>query len=336
MINNRISKYSSNIDFVILWVDPSDNKWQKQREKYDLLSGDKRKNRFRDFENLQYLFRGIEKYAPWVNKIFFITWGHVPSWLNTENEKIRVVRHDEFIPKKYLPTFNSNVIEMNLHNIQELSEKFVLLNDDIFILRKLNKKDFFHDDLPNDMYIEYIKENPSFRHNIMKKNYLQIINKYYDKKDFIKKYKKKIYSIKYGIKGIICNYKNQRKEEFQDFYTDHLSRSFLKSTFSEVWEKENKILDIACFNRFRADNDIGQTLCRYFQLLSGNFYPSKSLGKYFEIQNDTSKIEQVIKSRKYKMICINDVKEEIDFENIKKNINSAFYKIFDEKSKFER
>lgn len=36
------------------------------------------------------------------------------------------------------------------------------------------------------------------------------------------------------------------------------------------------------------------------------------------------------------MICINDVKEEIDFENIKKNINSAFDKIFDEKSKFER
>ena len=36
------------------------------------------------------------------------------------------------------------------------------------------------------------------------------------------------------------------------------------------------------------------------------------------------------------MICINDVKEEIDFENIKKNINSAFDNIFDEKSEFER
>ena len=47
------------------------------------------------------------------------------------------VKTEEFIPKEYLPTFNSNVIEMNLHRIENLSEKFILFNDDLFILRKI-------------------------------------------------------------------------------------------------------------------------------------------------------------------------------------------------------
>ena len=27
-------------------------------------------------DNLKYWFRGVEKFAPWVNKIYFITYGH--------------------------------------------------------------------------------------------------------------------------------------------------------------------------------------------------------------------------------------------------------------------
>ena len=55
---------------------------------YATSDGDKSVNRFRDCDNLQYIFRGIEEYMPWVNKIFFVTWGHLPKWLNTNNKKI--------------------------------------------------------------------------------------------------------------------------------------------------------------------------------------------------------------------------------------------------------
>ena len=131
------------IDFVILWVDGNDEKWLKQKNEYLGIKGDSNVNRFRDCQNLQYLFRGIEKHAPWVNKIFFITWGHLPKWLDVNNKKLEIVKHEEFIPKEYLPTFNSNVIEMNLFRIKNLSSKFVIFNDDLFILKNLKPEDFF-------------------------------------------------------------------------------------------------------------------------------------------------------------------------------------------------
>ena len=70
-----------------------------------------------------------------------------PSWLNVANEKIVVVKHEDFIPKEYLPTFNSHTIELNLHRIKGLSEYFIYFNDDTFILDKLQEKDFFKNGL---------------------------------------------------------------------------------------------------------------------------------------------------------------------------------------------
>ena len=165
--NNKNNK----IDFVILWVDGNDENWLKEKNKYLHLEGDMQENRFRDCNNLKYLFRGIEKYANYVNKVFFITWGHVPKWLNVKNKKLRIVKHEEFIPNKYLPTFNSNVIEMNLHRIKDLSEQFILFNDDLFILNKLEPSYFFQNGKPKDMYIEYQKKNRSHRNIVMRNNY---------------------------------------------------------------------------------------------------------------------------------------------------------------------
>lgn len=39
---------------------------------------DNRVIRYRDWENLKYWFRGVETFAPWVNKVYFITYGHIP------------------------------------------------------------------------------------------------------------------------------------------------------------------------------------------------------------------------------------------------------------------
>ena len=92
---------------------------------------------------MRYWFRGIEKFMPFVNKIFFVTWGHIPEWLNTDNEKLVIVNHRDYIPEKYLPTYNSNVIEMNFHRIKDLSECFVNFNDDMFITDYVTEDYFF-------------------------------------------------------------------------------------------------------------------------------------------------------------------------------------------------
>ncbi len=322
------------IDIVILWVDGNDKNWLEEKAKYESFKGDKSKNRFRDFGNLQYLFRGIEKYADFVNKVFFITWGHIPKWLNVKNEKLRIVKHEEFIPNKYLPTFNSNVIEMNLHRIKDLSEQFILFNDDLFILNKLEPSYFFQNGKPKDMYIEYQKKNRSHRNIVMRNNYFNILNNYFTKGKFIKNNINKVFNLKYGIKNLktlSCIF----KAEFQDIYSEHLTQPFLKTTFEKMWNNEYEKLNSACFNKFRADTDIGQNICRYYELLSGNFVPRKKLGKYFILKNDNSKLIRDIINRKYKIICINDALEDLDFEKCKLDINNAFSKVFKEKSSFE-
>ena len=70
------------IDFVITWVNGNDPKWLKEKEKYLLsnLGLSSSENRYRNWDNLKYWFRGVEKFAPWVNNIYFITCGQTPKW----------------------------------------------------------------------------------------------------------------------------------------------------------------------------------------------------------------------------------------------------------------
>jgi hypothetical protein len=84
----------------------------------------------------------VEKFAPWVNHVYFVTWGHYPQWINLEHPKLMLIRHKEYIPKKYLPTYNSNIIELNLHRISSLSEKIILFDDDMFLTDYVDEKDF--------------------------------------------------------------------------------------------------------------------------------------------------------------------------------------------------
>jgi len=89
--------------------------------------------RYRDRDILRYWFRGVEKYANWVHRVYFVTDNQKPSWLNTACPKLEMVDHTDFIPSCYLPTFNANTIELNFHRINGLSEHFVAFNDDMFI-----------------------------------------------------------------------------------------------------------------------------------------------------------------------------------------------------------
>lgn len=92
----------------------------------------------------------VDIVIPWVHKIFFITYGHLPGFLNTEHPKLRIVRYTDYIPKEYLPTFNSNTIEMNYHRILDLPENFVLFNDDFFPLQAIREDYYFQGNMVCD------------------------------------------------------------------------------------------------------------------------------------------------------------------------------------------
>ena len=140
------------IDIVITWVDGKNTEWLK---KFNLYVGEKNRkdidceeNRYYDTGLLKYWFRGIEKCAPWVNKVYFVSDNQIPDWLNTANSKLVIVSHTDYIPSKYLPTFSSHPIELNFHKIAGLSEHFIYFNDDMFLLNPTSPDYFFKAGLP--------------------------------------------------------------------------------------------------------------------------------------------------------------------------------------------
>lgn len=328
------------IDFVVTWVDSNDVNWQKEKAKY---SGKKVNDsnsdiRYRDYETLRYWFRAIEKFTPWVNRVFFVTCGHIPEWLNTKNEKLNIVKHEDYIPKEYLPTFNSNVIEIYMDRIPNLSEKFVYFNDDTFIVNKMKEEDFFKKGKPKDALnfniISAQKENNLIGHTIL--NDMEILENNFSKNNVIKNNLFKVLNWRYGIQNI-KTLLLLPWSHFSGIENQHMPLNYLKSTFKNVWDKEEERLVEMSKNRFRTKNDYNLWIFKYWQLLTGNFIPkSYRRCKYYDLKNDNKKfINQVINS-KYDMVCINDSDLNLDFEKVKKELIDMFEKILPEKSGFEK
>lgn len=322
------------IDFVITWVDGNDPIWKAERERYSSEQGDNRDIRYRNWDNLQYWFRGVEKYAQWVNKIHFITYGHVPSWLNVQHPKLNIVKHEDFIPKEYLPTFNSRTIEWNFHRIPDLQESFVYFNDDIFILNKLRPNDFFYNHKPKDSFVLDLIQPEASTYMYMLFNNMVVLNQCFNKRDVVRHHWKKILSYKYGGKNLLRTLSVIGRKEFTGIYNHHTYFVYKKSSFEKMWKIEREKIEQTCKNKFRDKNDINHFLCRYIQLVSGEFIPSKPLGTFFTLHQNNQKIYNFIVKQIKPIICINDG-ENIDFEKIKNELNNSFKTVFKDKSKFE-
>jgi hypothetical protein len=140
------------IDIIYTWVDGSSSSHRAKKLLY--TSGKEHSDglsaaRFRNSGELRYSLRSLEEYAPWVNHIYLVTDQQVPEWLNRRNKKISIIDHAEIIPHKYLPTFNSHVIESYLHLIPSLSQHYVYFNDDFFLCSPTTPEYFFtHNGLP--------------------------------------------------------------------------------------------------------------------------------------------------------------------------------------------
>lgn len=327
------------IDFVITWVDGNDPAWQEEKRQYTPGRGtDDTQNRYQDWDNLQYWFRGVEKFAPWVNRIYFVTWGHVPAWLNTEHPKLRVIKHTEFMKAEYLPTFNINPIELNFHRIKELSEQFVFFNDDMFLLKETAPTYFFRNGKPCDSCVETALvqdqiDNP-FASILM--NDAAILNMHYDKRSVIKAQRKKWFSMA-DKKGAMRNLMMYPYHKFSSFKYSHQPSALKKSTYEKVWAAEPDRLDEICHHRFRTVFDVNQYLIKYWQYVEGEFEPqSMSQGAFYTIGPDDAAIEEVIKNQSAHTICLNDDGGHEDFEAEKEKIKRYFQEILPERSAYEK
>lgn len=334
-------KRQKEIDFVITWVDGSDKAWREEKARYDTSSGtDDNEERYRDWELLRYWFRGVEKYAPWVRKIHFITWGHLPSWMNTEHEKLHIVRHEDYIPQKYLPVFNSNLIEIYMHKIEDLSENFVYFNDDFLLIRDTKPEDFFKEGKPCDMLaFQPVVANPV--NPVMSHLYLNnslVLCKHFNKRENVKAHPGNYFKIGYPPLYFFYNMLELAFPLYTGFYTVHGPSPFCKATFEEIWEKEGEALEAMSVNRFRSNTDLTPYLFREWQKLSNNFKPTNVLKDfaYFNIAKDNKKLMDTIRKQKKKIICINDANIGTEFERVKQELQETFMQILPEVSSFER
>ena len=337
-----------NIDFVVTWLDSSDPFWQEEFKKYknEVNTGDQSSARFRDWGIFKYWFRAVEKYAPWVNKVYLITNGKFPDWINEHCEKLVLVKHSDYIPKEFLPTFNSRTIEFYMNRIEGLSEHCVYFNDDFFLNGYVTPDYYFKHGLPCDNNAEELvntmRYDPIGKFNIRISLYTNIcvINGHFDRKDVVRQHFNHWFGFHLTLKDIMTSILLSLFSHglFSGFRVRHYEQPYLKSVFDDAWDKESEML-IKSSTRFRELATLTPYFFRYWQLVSNKFHPSKNCNsRRYRIGIENMKvIENAMKDERIKSICLNDTTycSEEDFIKAKKEINFLFFNKFTEKSQFE-
>lgn len=337
------------IDFVIPWVDGSDRKWLETKAKFDssIKNYNNSDMRYRDWGLLRYVLRGIVTNCPWYNKIYLITEGHIPDWLDSSSDRIKLITHrDLYFNTEHLPVFSSSSIEMNLANLTELSDKFVYMNDDLLILKKVSKERFFKNNLPVDFFCHgWLARNKLFKklrgmnswaHSI--KNNIDLINRELKPAMTFEQ----LYSKTYPLLSRVSNflYSNiYKKVLWIEHY--HQPIPYLKQTLIDTRKYFQTEMDICSANRFRANNDLTQYLYRYYQLITGSFYPYKHKDhKYYKIETKENMDSCLNEIDKFTFVCPNDsisdnISEE-DYNYITKSLIDKLEKLLPIPSDFEK
>lgn len=139
------------IDAVITWVDGNCSRHRAKRATYDLSEVHPEgmaSVRWQQSNEIVFLLRSLERYAPWIDNVFIVTDEQSPPLAHLSEpfrRKISIVDHRVIFAgyEEYLPTFNSVSIETMLHRIPGLAERYVQFNDDMFLVGRTHPPDFF-------------------------------------------------------------------------------------------------------------------------------------------------------------------------------------------------
>ncbi|OIK85073.1 hypothetical protein ATW79_10015, partial [Oenococcus oeni] len=259
----------------------------------------------------------------------------IPDWLNTKNPKINLVDHTSYIDDKFLPTFNSNAIEISIHNIPNLSNNFVFFNDDFYINRAVKENDFFSKSgMPRDSGV--LSPQIPIENSItsITVNDLKIINKYFSRNDIFKHFGK-FFNFKYGINNL-KTFSTLPWKKILGFYDLHIPISFNKTLMEKFWNLEKDDLSKVFDNKFRTDLDYNIWVYRYNQLLRGFFETrSTNFGKYYNISDNNENIIKDISKHHHHLIVLNDQSDIANFKNVRKELIVAFDRQYPKKSTFE-
>lgn len=330
------------IDFVVTWVNGNDVAWQEERAR---IIGEKgiRSNgngvcRYRDWVSFKYWFRAVEKFAPWVRCVHLVTWGHVPEWLNTESPKLKIVNHKDYMPNEFLPTYNSNALELNLFRIQNLSEHFVYFNDDVLLVRDVKPEDFFQNGKPVHTAVAFpcINRDNELPYHMFFNTY-GMINRKNRIADCIEKYPEKWFSHIYG-RQMGYNVRAWQDDGISGIYFTHMAAPFCRSSMEKVWKKYEKTMIETCKYKVRDIHQITHQIFSIEDILNGNFEPEKDDWGYCVRIEDIDQIEIVYRNKSKKMICLfdRDNMSASEIVSINEQLTKLYERIFPKKSLFEK
>ncbi len=294
------------VDIVITYVNCFDKNWQNSYEKH---VGKKYQNvRFRDWGTLVYLFRGIATNMPFVRNVFLVVSdkSQVPSWINQNN--VKIVEHKDFIPEEFLPTFNSCCIELFLHRIEGLSERYIYFNDDCFPIKKTREEDFFRNDKAVLGFMKRKKIKTIFNQ--------QSYNSYSLAKNASE---------------------NTDNDGCLYIVPQHTCTPFLKSVSEECFEKIEELIPDT-ISKTRSEKNINQYVFSLYGLFKGKYINQTMSFKYTSLENNTMwNICKEIRIPQSKILCFNDTNKLNggSFNNYKNAIKEVFNSRFPIKSKYE-
>lgn len=342
-----IAESNSDIDFVLLWVDGGDPVWRAKKAKFlpggdpdDTANGEQR---YRDWDLLRYWFRGVETFAPWVRKVFFVTDDQWPDWLDKSAPKLVCTSHRDFIPADCLPTFNSNAIELNLHRIDGLAEHFVYFNDDTFLGRPVKPSDFFRNGTPVDtaqMFPHIGQVNRPADHYILNEN--AVITRHFGGRRFMLQHPSKWFlPWKSGLRASFWHAMFAWLGPCPGFVDPHLPYILQKTTLREVWEAEPDLLRTTSLRKFRGLEDVSARVFRKWQYAAGRFQPClpSQFGAYYRLdEKGIGPLCKAIKDKKHRLFCANDVEplSGTVFDNYRQRLATAFESILPKPCSFEK
>lgn len=309
------------IDIVVTYLNERDKKWQedfkywKDKEIKEGKADSKNRQAFgiertREWDAFKYWFRGVEKNCPWVNKVFLVVQNerHIPEWLDRNNPKLRIVYHDEYIPKELLPTFNAMPIGMYIANISDLSENYIISDDDFYFLNPIPEDRFFRYGKPvhKRNKVPYEKYNPKGTDKV----FFEILN---NNLEFEKRFSN--FRIKYAFYHLPSARKKSFEKRILDRYKEDIKEHFIVSKFRNEKNICNYVFDDLL--KLCSEAKIGNPYqnCCYCTL--------KSNVDFEEYKNKD-------------IVCFNDTEQLDDYDKTKEKFIEFLDKKFPDKSSFEK
>lgn len=291
------------MDAVITYVNGLDPVWREEYSKaLNIPALDKR---FRDWGTLRFLLRGIQTCMPFVQNVHLVVSGksQVPDWAS---DNLHVVTHGDIIPEEFLPTFNSTTIEMFLHRIPGLDERFIYFNDDMFPVSPCEETDFFRDGKIVIGFSRHLFAGGMYKRQCRNSDRLA---------------RKAL-----GLGGGLTFMRPQ-----------HICSPMLRSECEEVFERMRGEI-YPTLSRVRTMENLNQYLFLDYLFHQGKAIRERLSGKFFSIATSSaSTIGKYLMNPSRKLACINDVhlKDE-DYQSERAILLDSFERAFPEKSIFER